>query len=206
MSDTRSARVAWQQPVDCLTHRSVRVPVVAPPVKHAASAPPARSPGTAVAPLARLGARAHLSHAARMTWTFILVLSPCRSVYSFGGAHARIGNITPWASWRRGGHPADLPSERRSARARGRRPVCVRTNVYAAIRSSGATTAVERAAHGRARSSLRGAPSGRGQSLRHRGGPGPNVCGPRAGRRRGAGVSRPSAPAKRGPRARPLVR
>ena len=35
-----------------------------------------------------------------MTWTFILVLSPCRSVYSFGGAHARIGNITPWASWR----------------------------------------------------------------------------------------------------------
>ena len=156
MSDTRSARVAWQQPVHCLTHRSVRVPVVAPPVKHAASAPPARrSPGTAVAlwpGLAR--ARAHLSHAARMTWTFILVLSPCRSVYSFGGAHARIGNITPWASWR----PSRLRSRYVRARAalvaaRGRRRLCARTNVYAAIRSSGATTAVERAAHGRARSS-----------------------------------------------------
>lgn len=166
MSDTRSARVAWQQPVDCLTHRSVREPVVAPPVKHAASAPPARSPAEplcALSPLARLGAR-HLSHAAHMTWTFILVLSPCRSVYSFGGAHARIGNITPWASWRPDGIPIPLPGSARATRvrvgprvapwsARGRGVVCVRTNVYAAIRSSGATTAVERAAHGRARSS-----------------------------------------------------
>ena len=205
MSDTRSARVAWQQPVDCLTHRSVRVPVVAPPVKHAASAPPARSPGTAVALWPGL-ARA-LESRARMTWTFILVLSPCRSVYSFGGAHARIGNITPWASWRPSRGPAWCVSARRLERSAS--GLCAdkrSTNVYAAIRSSGATTAVERAAHGRARSSLRGAPSGRGQSLRHRGGPGPNVCGPRAGRRRGAGVSRPSAPAKLGPRARPLVR
>jgi hypothetical protein len=55
-----------------------------------------------------------------MTWTFILVLSPCRSVYSFGGAHARIGNITPWASWR----PPAIP---RTVRVRASLEVGVRS-------------------------------------------------------------------------------
>ena len=56
MRNSRSTRGVWQQPVDCLTHRSVRVPVVAPPVKHAASAAPSGAPEPQ-RPGLRLGAR-----------------------------------------------------------------------------------------------------------------------------------------------------
>jgi hypothetical protein len=152
--------------------------------------------------------RAHLSHAARMTWTFILVLSPCRSVYSFGGAHARIGNITPWASWRPSrGPPCSADAACPRVLEVGVRSVCGQTymprSAHPALRlpSSGRRT-VELGA----RCAARRADAANHCGIGDRGGPGPNVCGPRAGRRRGAGVSRPSAPAKRGPRARPLVR